>query len=225
MTANEIFGNDSINVFTDASILTKGNSMIGCAGFCTVHNNQFINKNAMIVPKTNSARAELVAIYMGLEELLLYKKSNMILRLFSDSQLSILGIRDRIFNWMNNNRNKLLTNQSTDVKNQDLIISIINIIIENNINVEFYHQKGHINYKSDKELLIAKTVFRKSNNIDINDMDFFRKISYANDIVDKYTKYILRTNINTDVSFPVSFLYKKFDSNVYKNLVNNFSIC
>ena len=103
MYNNDIFTPDAINIFTDASIkkLNSGET-IGCAG-CVLIFGELVYRNIQeeyqIIRNTTSNNSEIKAVRLGIHNVLRYKNQYRKIRLFSDSQISIFGIRERIFNW------------------------------------------------------------------------------------------------------------------------------
>ena len=194
MYNSDIFTPEAINIFTDASIL-KINSVetIGCAG-CILVFGELIDKNIQedyqIIRNTTSNNSEIKAIRLGIQNVLKYKNQYKKIRLFSDSQISIFGIRDRIFNWKYINGTYIGT-EGIPIKNQDIFLEIVYTILENNLNIEFYHQKGHVTY-TPRSIKDAMHVFIASNNIrEYVDESFIKQISIFNNMVDNNSRNYL----------------------------------
>lgn len=196
----ENFVNDyTLNIFTDASIrrLNKKRSA-GCHGAIILLGNQKLDDDYRICTDSTSNNSEIKGIRLGVGLALkwrtVYPVSN--INLFSDSQISIFGIRDRIFNW------KLVGNDlvgygDNKIKNQSVFIEILNMIVRNQLCINFYHQKGHINPEKYNDINIAIHVFSASNFVreDI-DPEFIKFISYYNDIVDRTSRDYLYAEDN-----------------------------
>ena len=101
---NDFFTDDTLNIFTDASMNSYGNC--GCTAVCAVKgkldkrfpllNTKFYTR--VINKCTNNfaeGRAIIDAIYLALN----YKDRYKTIRILSDSMLNIVGIRERILNW------------------------------------------------------------------------------------------------------------------------------
>ena len=223
MYNNDIFTPDAINIFTDASIkkLYSGET-IGCAG-CILVFGELIDKNIQedyqIIRNTTSNNSEIKAIRLGIQNVLKYKNQYNKIRLFSDSQISIFGIRDRIFNWKYINGTYIGT-EGTPIKNQDIFLEIVYTILENNLSIEFYHQKGHVDYKS-KSMNNAMHVFISSNNIrEYVDESFIKQISIFNNMVDNNSRnYLDNFNSNYEYLEPLYFKSVLFNKNKYLNLI------
>ena len=96
---NNIFTSDSLNIFTDASIKTLRNGeRIGCAGavlvFGELKDNNIIEKYDIIRNTTNN-NSEIKAVRLGVQQAIRNSLPYTKIRLFSDSQISIYGIRNR----------------------------------------------------------------------------------------------------------------------------------
>lgn len=223
MYNSDIFTPDAINIFTDASIkkLHSGET-IGCAG-CILVFGELINRNIQeyyqIIRDTTSNNSEIKAVRLGIQNVLRYKNQYNKIRLFSDSQISIFGIRDRIFNWKYINGTYIGT-EGTPIKNQDIFLEIVYTILENNLNIEFYHQKGHVDY-GPKSINNAMHVFIASNNIrEYVDESFIKQISIFNNMVDNNSRnYLDNFNSNYEYLEPLHFKSVLFNKNKYLNLI------
>lgn len=93
--------------------------------------------------------------------------------------------------WINNSINYSLKNSSGDtVKNQQIFLSIIKTIIDNNIKINFYHIKGHVNTNDIKSINHAVSVFNKANNASIS-RDRIYKAAIMNNMIDNNTRNLL----------------------------------
>lgn len=190
---NYFKSNDILNIFCDASIMQKSNRQFsGCYGAIAVCNDTIIEKSYCICTNTTNNDSELKAIRLGLRLALKYRNQYRVINLFSDSQISIFGIRDRIFNWKLAN-GKIIGNDNNYIKNQFLFIELMNVIVDNNLFINIYHQKGHVNLNNLVHLREAAHVFQCSNFIrDIVSYDFIRYISIYNNYVDNESRSILK---------------------------------
>lgn len=223
---HSIFNKKSINIFTDASLVNIDGHTDVCPGYCIYNGDIIIEQGFDILKSSTVNRGELSGILMGIYASIKYINNSSItnIRLYSDSQISIFGIRDRIFKWIKNSDNgNIITSSGNPVTNIDIIMEIINTILTYNIHIELYHVKGHMNYTRRKDIERAKDVFSKSNNIDrsILSDDLIQQICIGNDVVDKYTGKMLDLhNSNyTQVLNLLSIRYNKFDTDMYKSLI------
>lgn len=188
-----------INIFCDASInLTTKNACGGCVimmqdemGITDISKRLIIQKNA-----TNNS-SEILAIWTGVVEALKLRNSfpGAIFRLFSDSKISLYGLRDWIKNWISNmsEDGTLITSSGGPVINQQRFIEVFNLIVENNLRIELYHQRGHV---TDGKISKAKarSSFIKANKVPPEalglDIDI---LCYYNNIIDNETRNAIGT--------------------------------
>lgn len=191
-----------LNIFTDASITTTiYNETIGCAGAICMENNN-IAKFQVLRDSTNNI-SEITAIKLAIEIALENKDKFDVVNIWSDSQWAIFGLTKWIKSWISNMDNFMLYNSSGDlVKNQQIFLSIINLISQNNLRVNFYHIKGHVNPNDIKSVTHAVSVFKKSNGIDISRDKIYHAVN-MNNMIDKQTRDILKTFKNEE---PISLV-------------------
>ena len=229
LRTEDIFNENSLNIFTDASMRTMPNGeMVGCSGVCAIGGCEILEESYIINRNSTNNDSEIKAIRNGIFIGKKYKNRFPIIRLFSDSQISIFGIRDRIFKWKLS-RNEFFGYEGNPIKNQSIFVEILNEIITNELPIQFLHQKGHVNYKDQKSLMNAMNVFKTSNNIrDYVDMQLIKDILYFNNMVDEKSRYILNNpeiyygrNIEDIGVEPIKFYADKFDRSAYYNLINH----
>lgn len=179
-----------LNIFTDASITsTIYGETIGCAGAICMENTN-ICKFEVLRDSTNNI-SEITAIKLAVELALNNRDEFNIVNIWSDSQWSIFGLTKWIRSWMNNIQNGIMYNSSGDpVKNQQIFLTIIKLISENNLRVNFYHIKGHVDLNNIPSISNAVNVFNKSNNCGINREKMFKAVN-MNNMVDNQTRDIL----------------------------------
>lgn len=219
-----IFNDQSISIFTDASFKAFGKyNGLGtvCSGACVYNNDILIDQQYFIDTNKTVQQGELYAILMGISMMYKYRNFKNI-RLFSDSQTSIFAIRDRIFKWLNlQKKYGGVLDEGGEIKNVNYIMNIVHTLLANNIPIELYHVKGHVNVNSNDSVINAINVFRSSNNINLNiDYDLIKQLAICNDQVDRFTKFML--NYNTDYASyrnAINFDYNGIDINSYRSLV------
>lgn len=201
---------DILNIFCDASIRQRGKIKDGCYGAIAVNENEtIINSIYRICSNTTNNNAEIKGIRAAISLAVMYKNDFPIINIFSDSQISILGIRDRYQTWKCGQDGLLRGYTGEPIKSQEIYIEINNMIDDYNLRVNFWHQKGHVKntYDSLKE---AKHVFIASNGIRQSiDINLIRFISNYNNIVDQTSRSILyTTDIYSQQFFdPIKFYY------------------
>lgn len=225
-----------INLFCDASIDT--NLKIACGGthiimqdrgqLIHLYDKLYIQHNA-----TNNS-AEILAIWIGVVEVLYLRQkyNNAIFRLFSDSKISLYGLRDWMKNWIKNaernNSDILISSSGTEVANQQLFIDIFNLIVENNLKIELYHQRGHVGESSGVNLQKARVQFIKANKVSPENLGLdIQIISQCNKTIDNNTRnalrsYISNNNYGTDV-VPIDPLYHYIRADMLPTYISNIN--
>lgn len=193
---NDILNNNTINIFTDASTLKSNNITYSGYGAITMLEYREIGSKVFVDANSTSNIGELKAIRTGISEAISLRQQGFTgtINLFSDSQYSILSLRDWIFNWrLNPDGTKILGYGNKPVSNQSLILEIIQILVQFNPNVFLYHQKGHVNINKKKDIYKASNVFSRSNYIkDEIDIELIKFISTCNNEIDNRTRWHLR---------------------------------
>lgn len=221
MNYNNIFNTQTLNIFTDASKKTINNISMGCPGYVLVRTDYagktyIIEQGSTIEYDSTNNNSEYKAILLGLEAAIKYRHQYQFINLFSDSKISVYGLRE----WFINNwtlEEGQLIGSSGPVSNQDVISRIIHFIIDNNFRVNLYHQKGHV---TNKVFDRAIKVFMESNRLNYVDPKLVAMISYYNDIVDKNTKMELeKTDLLINPEVPIYKNVSSIDINIYKKLL------
>lgn len=186
-----IFNNNTLNIFTDASMHNHNNENIGAPGYVAVIGNNIVNKQAIILRESTNNESEIYAILMGIQFALINRDKVKVINIFSDSQFAVFGLREWIFKWMNNIKDDRLYNSSGKlVANQKIFMNIIYTILDYNLNVNIYHNRGHFTKNQIREFI---HLFTKHNFLnDYIDYRTASSIMYYNDIIDNYTRDSLK---------------------------------
>ena len=192
MNINDIFNDKSINIFTDASIMKLPNGeYLGAPGFVVVYKDTVLESGYCIIDNTTNNNSEIKAIRMGVNAALKYKNACIFpnIRIFSDSLLCINGLREWIYRWKANPEGTMLVSSSgTAVANQDIFLEIANYIVMNNLEIEFFHQRGHISLANPSSVIAATDDFNKFNPGYNADIELVKQLSYYNNMVDEMTR-------------------------------------
>lgn len=137
------------NIFCDASMDIQ--HKIGCSGAMLVSEDFLTPIDYYYVKQINATNnsAEILAIYEGVMMAIYFKnrKDNDFdrFRIFSDSKVCIYGLREWIYNWVNNQNfdGTLRRSDMTPVLNQNRFKDIVRLILDHNVPISFVHQKGH----------------------------------------------------------------------------------
>lgn len=224
----DIFNRRSISVFTDASsyVTKHDNVQHVCSGYSIYVGDILVEQNAAILHGITVNQGELYGIKMGIDAAIrLSNGADHItsIRLFSDSQISVYAIRDRIYRWIERgNGCNLIGVEGQEIANIEYIMSIINTIMYYNKKIEFYHVKGHADGNSPRDLKKAKETFHCSNGINQpTDDNLIRQLCIGNDQVDRYTGMILGMFLESgkqSVTTAISSGYTQFDTDRYRYL-------
>lgn len=195
------------NLFCDASIDTQ--RKIACGGcYVSVQEDyqppcHFLTKAIIQEHATNNS-SEILAIWIGVNEALQIRKQypNAVFRLFSDSKISVYGLRSWMVNWIKNiNPNDpdriLVSSSGEPVANQQRFIDIFNTIVRNNLRIELYHQRGHVGSKN-LSLDKARIDFVKNNKVSPENLGItIAYLCQCNDYIDNFTRESIKTFIST----------------------------
>jgi len=232
---NDIFNDKTLNIFTDASMTKYGNETIGCYGIITVTTNVILARHLIstgnnirrsIVRYSTNNDSELRGILQGIFFAIEYRDDFETINLFSDSMISIMGLKVWLNNWIQNTRNGIMYSTSGEVMNQELIKDIVFTILHNSLNINLYHQKGHVNSKNIQH---AKQTFIRTNGLSCDvDMKLIETISNCNDIIDNITRENLGLYMNNlyqediqkeKLSRAICFDIDQFDLKKYNELI------
>ena len=233
MKLEDLFNSQSVCIFTDSSFKKDknlpANVSIGTTApaYCVYINDQCVEQGYHILHNSTSQQGELYAMLLGVMTAYKYRAYQHI-RLFSDNQNAVFSVREWIFKWVretNNGKNTL--GPSGRINNQDYIMDIIYTIISNNIFIELYHVKGHVNIKDRESVLNSKYLFERSNPFvgRVYD-DLIYMLAMGNNAVDEYSTVMLRSHIGDDrynvegLTPAVTIGYAPFDMHNYITLVN-----
>lgn len=196
-----IFEKDSLNFFTDASIQKELDGSItscsGCIGYYGTDTNP-IYKNTEVLFNSTNNQAEIFAIYMaitGIIHLLYERKINVShINIFSDSLISVNGLRNWITGWIKNSKNNELYSSSGQlVANQSIFLECIYMILRYDLKINIYHVHGHKSQNNTEEVQLFKHDFEKLNNLGGNSISITlaKRLIKENDIIDNLTRSTL----------------------------------
>lgn len=184
---------NALNCFTDAST-TKGSDGVisSCAGYVLTYHGEVIDRGERILYNSTNNEGELYAILMGIKALLSYSYMDKFLNLFSDSRISIEGLRSWCINWCKNQDENgvLYGTNGREVANQQIIKYIIHTIYYSQIHMQLFCQLGHINPVKVQDMTKSIAYFLNCNGVKISD-DIAVQISGFNNMVDENTRNML----------------------------------
>lgn len=230
-----------INIFCDASIDTD--KKIACGGcyivaqesepytsFSPLRYKMYLQHNA-----TNNS-AEILAIWTGVTEAIKIRQQypNAIFRLFSDSKISLYGLRDWMKNWIKNSQRRgtdvLINSSGQEVANQQYFIDIYNLIVETGLKIELYHQRGHVGESGGVNLERARIQFIRANKVSPENLGLdIQFLSQCNSYIDNMTRSAIRQYIdhgiiiNDTMTAPVDPMHHYIRSNMLHQYIRNIN--
>ena len=234
--------NETINIFTDASIANVNGIWVGAPGAHAYYGGNYFTKKIKCIYDFTVNESELEAIYTGIllglqiNEVFHHGKEYRI-NIFSDSMISIKGLTEWVFSWSKNCVNGIWYNYSGDsVANQYLFMEIIEIILKYKPMIKFYHLKGHydncinstgINMSKISKLNEFKESFSKTNKLPADttiDNETARFFIMANTAIDEETRRMVNrpTHYNYKLKMFPRFVNNPFtqaEMNEYRRLI------
>ena len=217
----EIFNENTLNIFTDASMFNKQEETIGAPGYIAVIGDHAVFEDIRILRESSNSESELYAIYMAIQFAIMNKDKVKVINIFSDSQFAIFGLREWIFNWINSTRNDIMYNSSKkEVAHQSIFLNIIYTILAYDLKISFYHNRGHFSIKQIEKFI---ELFTKHNMLrDYIDRQTAETIIYYNNKIDNDTRdKITKLNVYPDKLQMLQYVARDdLDMNHYKKLLN-----
>ena len=233
MKKSDLFNSDSICIFTDSSFKRENDISkpfypgTTAPAYLVYNGDTCIEQGFHILHNSTSQQGELYAMLLGVMASYKYRYFKHI-RLFSDNQNAVLSVREWIFNWVRDTSSgKAVLGDDGRISNQKYIMDIIYTIISNNLFLEFYHVKGHVDIRNYASVTNSKNLFLRSNPfVGTVDDSVIYQLAICNDAVDKYSTAMLIAHLN-DGNYDTSTLvnaieigYTPFDMRNYITLVN-----
>lgn len=215
ISLDEIYRTDILNIFSDASIRqVSKNLAYGCHGTVVVCRDTILDRDFKIDVDSTNNLSEIRGLRMAVRMVNKWKTAYKNINIFSDSKISVDGIRHYIYHWKLGNDGLLYNSQNQPVKNQEIFIEtyqLLTFIKSTNpsLNINIYHQAGHISNGYDS-LNKASNVFKRSNQITkFIDLNFIRYISTWNSWIDNFTRSELyRADLKIQYEEPITFHWR-----------------
>jgi len=229
-----------INLFCDASIDLQ--KKVACAGCEVLMQNEFnelhrLNKRYIIQLHATNNSAEVLAIWIGVVEAIKLRQyyPYAVFRLFSDSKISLCGVKDWMKDWVRRSDGSgvLKSSSGQPVMNQQTFIEIYNLIIETGLRIEFYHQRGHVlDGKVSKEK--ARAQFIATNKVPFEGLGLSMEVMCQfNSLVDSNSRKALynylnehRLSVGVEIQgeIPMTYLPRYNMVDTYVHNINKTSI-
>lgn len=222
MTHLDLVTDANCNIFTDASF-KEHPVILGEPYITTVTspganfyspNLQILDSVTNIVHQSTVPRGEIMAIYHGLELGYRHVLPGQTINIFSDSLISVKGVREWIFNWINNQHEGFLYGYDGSlVKNQMYFLGIVYMVLRHNIPVRFYHVKGHLSYLKQKDRKQFCHSFMTQNRMTVFPTELFLTyLMRGNAIIDDTVRNILSPdNIQRTAEYWYNNVYNPLD--------------
>lgn len=209
VSLNRLYNKQTLNIFCDASIINDNGVFTGCYGVVGVVEDRIIDSMYKLASNTTNNNSEIKGIRGALSMANVWKDRYKYINIFSDSQISVFGLKKYIYKWRYKD-GTFYSNSGTPVANQYVFVEahgqIEELVKHPNCIFSLYHQAGHISndYNSLKR---AANVFARSNNIQGKiDINMIRYISTYNNYVDVTSRNLLRrSNRTVEYCDPIYF--------------------
>lgn len=212
MNLNNFYSMNTLNIFCDASVRKKSKHNFDvCYGVVCVTENTIIDSVYRIASNSTNNEGEIKGLRMALNMAAKWINHFKFINIFSDSKISIIGLREYIYNWKYDKKTGNLKNSSGSfVSNQSIFIECFHLLsyldkIKPN-KVQLFHQRGHIS-NNINDLRKARNSFKKENHIYANvDLNLINYLSTWNNYVDHTSRStLLRADLNYNYHDPIEF--------------------
>lgn len=201
----KFFYDNTINVFTDSSLLKDYNNTTSvCSGHVITLNGGILNYNAEVFYDTDNAYGEIYALYKGLDTALKLNResyrSSYNINVFSDNEFAAIGCTKWIENWYNNGNNEFMLKNSSkkSVSYQEVFLDIINTVLEHSVPICILNVLAHQKPNNVASMDKFTKYFYTKNKIGYRlPIDKMQEICSFNNVVDNMTRSTLTRIINT----------------------------
>lgn len=215
----QFFNEGTVNVFTDASVQHHRDGITESVAGALV---QYYDSNGQIkydtrctrlMPSTNN-EGEIYAIYMGIQQCISHMNANprtkFVYNIFSDSKISISGLREWYKGWIKNGRPKgiLMNSLGDPIANQQIFLMCMNSIIISNIKIQFWHVRGHMRVNSEHDIRKFMEDFRRYNSTSERPtIELSQTMMHFNDIIDNLSRDMLTPYEGDEIKIKKEFLF------------------
>ena len=196
---------NALNIFTDASV--SGN--YSAPGFILYDGyNPKCSFVKCLYNSTNN-EGEAYAIKMAISYVATFGKHYNAINIFSDSMITVKGLREWIRNWIKNIEDGTMYSSSGDeVANQAILLDCIKMIVYYELPIRFYHIDGHKDCNKLKDITKYISDFRRDNNgININ-MQLATFLMSNNTKIDELTRSYLVDGKETAIDCKTDTLFQ-----------------
>lgn len=226
--AEQIFNDNTVNIFTDASVKNHGQTTETIAGMELYNRDLNVERSryTRLIPSTVN-EGEIYAIYMAIMTCVeikeKYPDENYTFNIFSDSRISVLGLREWYSNWVDmtlkNDTEKLINSSKEFVMNQQLFINCFDYIIKSGIHINFYHIRGHMCTLNPRDIDKFTTSFKEINKLnDYPSRELVSRLILMNDLVDRKSRSYLLPSAQNKENIPTITGTHRPDISSYENI-------
>jgi len=181
------------DIYADASI--NLDNKLGCSGIAVVDRKKdtIVDTWYLIKREATNNMCEIIAIWMAVyKAIMLFGKEELPFQvnIFSDSQISLFGLREWITSWISKRHGNELFGSNGKVANQEWFLNAYQSIVYSNLKLKFWHQKGHVDTTNPNSLFLCDKAFRTSN------PNTLHMIGLRPEIIAKYNNFVDETSRN-----------------------------
>lgn len=226
LLADQFQRSDVLNIFCDGSTVNYHSTCVedqkvGCYGAIAVINDEMFDELYRITTNITNNKTEIKGLRAAVDMAIMYRNYFRVLNIFCDSEVSVLGVRDRCLDWPIENHT-MYTKAGSPVKSQEIFFQIINSIIRYDVKINFWWLHGHMK-NSGRKIVKAGSEFKYANDITERkvDLNLIRYISKWNNIVDERVRTLAR-QFKRDREYidPIEFIPQPFDKYKYSQLTD-----
>ena len=156
------------DIYSDASI--NLDHKLGCAGVAVVNRktDQIVKTMYLVKEQATNNMCEIMGIWLAIYIANTMRHTETLpfhINIFSDSQISLYGMREWLPNWIRKRQKDTDTLVSSTglVANQEWFSDAYHMILMSGIKLKFWHQRGHIDTTNPNELFRCDRNFREAN--------------------------------------------------------------
>lgn len=224
------FNQNTLNIFTDASVILADYGFDSCSASFAIIGDDEENAISKVEINRNTTNnfGEMYAIYLGVLTAYEFTRTKHfdIVNVFSDSAVSVFGLKEWIYNWKLDKDGLLINSSNKPVANQSLICNIIDIILTFNLNISFFHIKGHTEYNDSNKIQVLNKFISKFRNLNkdigygLIDYSTIRKLIEYNDYVDNMSRDYLKSSDELIYEYPFQKCFDpKWNLEKYRELI------
>lgn len=213
---SKFFNKESVCIFTDSSVRKVNDITYSSPSILIIDSGDVISDPqtyGVVLSDSTSNQGEIYAILLALSYIEQWKiNRSKTINIFSDSSISIVGLKKWYESWLNNmDTEGIIYNSNNDpVSNQEIFLKCMLSILNMDRHINFYHVSGHMCSGDFKTAYLFNSKFKSKNEFSDNlSRSLIDLLIKFNDKVDKYSRSLLQMVTHGDIIFPkAEFLFK-----------------